>query len=81
MARAGSGADGAGLGLDVLRTGQIESVIARIPRLSLKREILKSLLLETAERPGCRMAFLQAKTGLPISFVAHRCFATEAWRT
>ena len=63
MVRVGSGGDVAGLGLDVLQTDQIESVVARYPRLDLKQEILKPLSIEADERPCCRIAFLKNKLG------------------
>jgi hypothetical protein len=43
MVRAGSGADAAGLGLHVLQRDQIDEVVSRIPRLSLKKELLATL--------------------------------------
>lgn len=61
MVRAGSGGDVAGLGLDVLQADQIESVVARYPRLDLKNEILKPLSIEVSERTCCRIAFLHTK--------------------
>ncbi len=63
MVRAGSGGDVAGLGLDVLHADQIASVVARYPRLNMKREILETLSVEADERPCCRIAFLKTKLG------------------
>lgn len=63
MVRAGSGGDVAGLGLDVLQADQIASVVARYPRLNIKREIVEALSIEVDERPCCRMAFLKTKLG------------------
>jgi hypothetical protein len=63
MLRAGSGGDVAGLGLDVLHTEQIESVVARFPRFDLKHELTRTLAIEAQARPGCRIAFLQNKLG------------------
>jgi hypothetical protein len=58
MARAGSGADVAGLGLDVLHRDQIDEVVSRIPRLNLKSHMLAILLQETRARPDTRIALL-----------------------
>lgn len=58
MVRAGSGADVAGLGLHVLQSDQVNAVVARIPRLSLKREMLATLTDEAQARPDSRIAFL-----------------------
>lgn len=63
MVRAGSGGDVTGLGLDVLQTDQIASVVARYPRLDIKKEILKPLSIEASERPCCRYAYLHTKLG------------------
>jgi hypothetical protein len=63
MLRAGSGGDVAGLGLDVLHTEQIESVVAHFPRFDLKHELTRTLAIEAQARPGCRIAFLQNKLG------------------
>lgn len=58
MVRVGSGADVAGLGLYVLKRDQINTVVSRIPRLSLKREMLATLAEEAQARPDSRIAFL-----------------------
>ena len=58
LVREGSGADVAGLGLHRLARDQIAEVVARHPRLSLKREIQAPLSLEARERPRCRTALL-----------------------
>jgi hypothetical protein len=58
MVRAGSGADVAGLGLHRLQGDQINEVVSRIPRLSLKREMLAMLSSEARARPHSRIAFL-----------------------
>lgn len=63
LLRAGSGGDVAGLGLDMLPVDQIESVVARYPRLDLKKEILKPLSIEADQRRCCRYAFLHTKMG------------------
>lgn len=63
MLRIGSGADVAGLGMDVLHDDQIAMVCAKFPRLKLKDEMSSVLSIETQERPGCRIAFLQQKLG------------------
>lgn len=63
MVRAGSGADVAGLGLDVLHQDQIDEVVDRYPRQDLKRRIVAPLKREALERPCCRIAFMQAKLG------------------
>ena len=58
MVRVGSGADVAGLGLHVLQRDQINTVVSRIPRLNLKREMLATLAEEAQARPDSRIAFL-----------------------
>lgn len=58
MVRMGSGADVGGLGLHVLQRDQINAVVSRIPRLSLKKEMLATLRNETQARPQSRIAFL-----------------------
>ena len=58
MVRAGSGADVAGLGLYVLQRDQIDEVVARTPRLNLKKEMLATLTDESRARPHSRIAFL-----------------------
>ncbi len=58
MVRVGSGADVAGLGLYVLQRDQIDEVVSRFPRLSLKREMLATLEDESRARPDSRIAFL-----------------------
>lgn len=63
MVRLGSGADVAGLGLDVLQQDQIETVISKYPRLDLKKQILTDLKLEMEANPCCRIAFMQQKLG------------------
>lgn len=63
LVRAGSGADVAGLGLDVLHRDQIDAVIGLYPRHTLKRQIESPLSQEARERPCCRIAFMQRKLG------------------
>jgi hypothetical protein len=63
MVRAGSGADVAGLGLDVLHKDQIDAVITRHPRQDFKQCIAAPLQREAEERPCCRIAFMQKKLG------------------
>lgn len=63
MVRAGSGADVAGLGLDVLHKDQIDDVVERYPRHDFKRCIAAPLQHESEERPCCRIAFMQNKLG------------------
>lgn len=58
MVRAGSGADVAGLGLWLLHRDQIDEVVARIPRIGLKRTMSARLLDESRARPHGRIAFL-----------------------
>lgn len=58
MVRAGSGADVAGLGLHVLHRDQINQVVSRIPRLSLKREMQATIEDEARAHPDSRIAFL-----------------------
>jgi hypothetical protein len=58
MVRAGSGADVAGLGLHVLQRDQIDEVVSRLPRLSLKKEMLATLADESRAWPHSRIAFL-----------------------
>jgi hypothetical protein len=58
MVRVGSGADVAGLGLHVLERDQIDTVVSRIPRLGVKREMLATLADEAKARPDSRIAFL-----------------------
>jgi HD domain len=58
MVRLGSGADVAGLGLHVLQRDQIDAVVSRIPRLSLKREMRAKLANEALAQPASRIAFL-----------------------
>lgn len=63
LLRLGSGADVAGLGLDVLHRDQIDAVVTRYPRLNLKRDMAMPLGRETRDRPCCRTAFLHDKLG------------------
>lgn len=63
MLRAGSGGDVAGLGLDLLHRDQIDTVVARYPRLRMKAEVIPPLRIETHERPCCRIAFLRRRLG------------------
>lgn len=63
LVRAGSGADVAGLGLDVLQRDQIDEVVGLYPRHDFKREIAGPLSQEAHERPCCRIAFMQGKLG------------------
>ncbi|MEJ2426307.1 MAG: hypothetical protein P8101_17980 [Candidatus Thiodiazotropha sp.] len=63
MVRAGSGADVAGLGLEVLHRDQIHTVCDKHPRLMMKRNMRSVLRIETLERPECRIAFLNRRFG------------------
>lgn len=63
MVRAGSGADVAGIGLDVLHRDQVAAVVARHPRLDLKRRITHCLAIEAEQRPASRIAFMQRRLG------------------
>jgi hypothetical protein len=63
MLRIGSGGDVAGLGLDALHAEQIDAVVARYPRLDMKRSVIPPLKIETRERPCCRIAFLRRTLG------------------
>lgn len=58
MVRSGAGGDVAGLDLDMLHADQIQAVVARYPRLGMKREILARISAEADVRPCCRLAFL-----------------------
>ena len=58
LVRIGSGADVAGLGLNLLQATQIGKVVDKFPRLNFKQEINKDLGIEIAERPCCRISFL-----------------------
>jgi HD domain len=58
LVRIGSGADVAGLGMEFISQELREGVIARYPRLDMKRNIHAALRIESKERPHCRMAFL-----------------------
>ncbi|OYU33767.1 HD domain-containing protein [Novosphingobium sp. PASSN1] len=63
MVRAGSGGDVAGLGLDVLEQDQINAVCTKHPRLNFKTSIVPVLGLEEAQRPCCRIAFMNSRLG------------------
>ncbi|MET0049743.1 MAG: HD domain-containing protein [Candidatus Thiodiazotropha sp.] len=63
MVRAGSGADVAGLGLELLHDEQIHAVCGKHPRLGMKRRMRSALRTETRERPDCRIAFLNHRFG------------------
>jgi hypothetical protein len=63
LVRAGAAADVAGLGLDVLHADQIDSVVARYPRHQMKREMLRTISIESDARAACRLAFLQNQMG------------------
>jgi hypothetical protein len=63
MVRAGSGADVAGLGLDVLHQDQIDAVVQRYPRHDFKRAIAVPLAHEAAQHPCCRIAFMHQRLG------------------
>jgi hypothetical protein len=63
LVRLGSGADVAGLGLDILHKDQIDEVTKRFPRLDMKRQITNTLLHEVNQRPCCRIAFLYQRLG------------------
>ncbi len=58
MVRTGSGADVAGLGLNLLQNQVVDAVVDRHPRLDFKRQILAPLKTEAVQRPGCRIAFM-----------------------
>jgi hypothetical protein len=74
MLRAGSGGDVAGLGLDLLHRDQIESVVARYPRLGIKTKMIEVMRIETHERPCCRIAFLRRKLGFDALIHRARMF-------
>ncbi|MET0065069.1 MAG: HD domain-containing protein [Candidatus Thiodiazotropha sp.] len=61
MVRAGSGADVAGLGLAALHPEQVQAVCGKHPRLGMKRRMRSVLRIETRERPGSRIAFLNRR--------------------
>jgi hypothetical protein len=63
MLRMGSGADVAGIGMDVLHSDQVSSVCAHYPRTGFKASMIKSTGQEAIERPQCRMAFLNKSLG------------------
>ena len=63
LVRAGSGADVAGLGLQVLRPAQVAQVCARHPRLDFKRQIVPALRADADRHPDCRCAFLMNRLG------------------
>jgi hypothetical protein len=63
MVRAGSGAQVAGLGLDVLHQDQISKVVARYLRLGYKQAILAEVAIEAIERPSRWIAFMPQKFG------------------
>ena len=63
LVRAGSGADVAGLGIDVLYTEQIQSVCDKHPRGEFKACVLGALGIEATERPGSRVAFMNKSLG------------------
>ena len=63
LLRKGSGADVAGLGLDMLYADQINDVCKKYPREHLKNRIVETLAIEAKERPCCRIAFLQNRLG------------------
>ncbi len=58
LVRLGSGADVVGQGLSALPTHHIGSVVARYPRLNMKREIRAVLENESKLRPRSRVGFL-----------------------
>jgi hypothetical protein len=74
MVRAGSGGDIAGLGLDKLHHDQIDEVVGRYPRLSLKADAVSSLMIEATERPCCRTAFLCNHLGFTKLIHSSRVF-------
>ncbi|MBL4661054.1 MAG: hypothetical protein JKY19_11920 [Alcanivoracaceae bacterium] len=61
LVRIGSGADVAGLGLNLLQVDQVEKVVKKLPRLNFKQQIIKDLSIEITERPCCRISFLYKK--------------------
>lgn len=61
LVRMGSGADVAGLGLNLLHNNQIDEVTKQYPRLNFKQEISRDLSIEAKQRPCCRTAFLYNK--------------------
>jgi hypothetical protein len=63
LVRMGSGADVAGLGLDMLQKDQIDDVVKAHPRHGLKREIATVLTIEADQRPGCRIHFMNERLG------------------
>jgi hypothetical protein len=58
LVRMGSGADVAGLGMELISREQREVVVAKYPRLDMKKNIRAALSIEAIERPCCRIAFL-----------------------
>lgn len=63
MVRAGSGADVAGISLNLLHSDQIDSVITCYPRLNMKQNIISALNNEAEACPCCRIAFLRNRLG------------------
>jgi HD domain len=63
MLRIGSGGDVAGLGLHMLHAEQIDAVVARYPRLDMKRKVIPPLKIESQARPCCRIAYLRKTLG------------------
>ncbi len=63
LLKAGSGADVAGLGLDVLHTDQVAAVCAKHPREDFKSNMLDTMDIEATCRPKCRVAFMNKSLG------------------
>lgn len=53
---------------------QIDAVVARHPRLQLKRRMVPLLEIETHERPCCRIAFLRRTMGFDRLIAGARMF-------
>lgn len=75
MVRAGTAADVAGLGLDVLHRHQIDEVVTLYPRLDFKTRIMGPLQIELHERPRSRISFLQRSLGFGDLIRNARVFA------
>nr|WP_298895049.1 HD domain-containing protein [uncultured Altererythrobacter sp.] len=63
LVRAGSGADVAGLGLDVLHADQVAAVCKKHPRQGFKPNMLDTMDIEASCRPKCRVAFMNKSLG------------------
>lgn len=64
LVKDGTGADVAGLKLELLHQDQIDGVIQKYPRLNQNDDILKIVRRESEERPCCRMALFYRKLGM-----------------